>query len=129
MSLAPRWGAGTDGANALWRNELPRGGSGDSAGGFKGELGYGFGLAGGRFTGTPNVGFGASDNARDYRVGWRLTPAVPGYAGFRVDLDATRRESGQRRRAARPRRDAHRRDPVVGGVFISPPPWSIPCGK
>ena len=98
MSLAPRWGAPADGplggTSALWREELPRGGSGDSAGGFEGELGYGLPAFGGRFTGTPNVGFGASDGGgRDYRVGWRLTPAVPGYAGFRVDLDATRRES------------------------------------
>ncbi len=93
MSLAPRWGAGTGGADALWRDEMPGGAAGaDPAGGFEGELGYGFGLGGGRFTGTPNVGFGASDGGgRDYRVGWRLTPAAGGY--FEVNLDATRRES------------------------------------
>ena len=55
--------------------------------------GYGFGLFGGRLTGTPNAGFGASDGgAREYRIGWRLTPAVRGYPDFKVNLDATRRE-------------------------------------
>ena len=44
-------------------------------------------------TGTPNLGFGLSDDARDYRLGWRLTPAVQGDTGFEVSLDATRRES------------------------------------
>ena len=98
--LNPRWGAPSGGSGALWREELPRGAaSGDSGGAREtGALdlgaGYGFGLFGGRITGTPNVGFAVSDGGgRDYRVGWRLTPAVPGYAGFRVDLDATRRES------------------------------------
>ena len=100
LSLSPRWGApagGTSGGSgALWREELPRGAASAprEAGALDGELGYGFGLFGNRFTGTPNLGFGASDGGgRDYRIGWRLTPAVPGYAGFRVDLDATRRES------------------------------------
>ena len=97
MSLSPRWGAGTDGADALWREELPRGTASGvtnarDAGALEGELGYGFGHFGGRLIGTPNLGFGASDGGgRDYRVGWRLTPA--GGDGFRVDLDATRRES------------------------------------
>ena len=93
--LSPRWGAPSGGSGALWREELPRGAASGAreAGALDGELGYGFGLLGGRLTGTPNVGFGQSDGGgRDYRLGWRLTPAVPGYAGFRVDLDATRRE-------------------------------------
>ena len=96
LSLSPRWGAPSGGSGTLWREELPRGAASGAreAGALDGELGYGFGLFGDRFTGTPNVGFGASDGGgRDYRLGWRLTPAAPGYAGFRVDLDATRRES------------------------------------
>ena len=48
-------------------------------------------LFGGDFTGTPNVGFGMSETARDYRLGWRLAPA--GASGFEVSLDATRREA------------------------------------
>ena len=48
---------------------------------------------GGRFTGTPNTGIGLSDGgARDDRIGWRLTSAVPNDPGFEVHLDATRRE-------------------------------------
>ncbi len=96
VSLAPRWGAPAGGAGKLWHEELPRGAASGTreVGALDGELGYGFALFGGRLTGTPNAGFGASDGGgRDYRIGWRLTPAVPGYAGFRVDLDATRRES------------------------------------
>ena len=59
----------------------------------EGELGYGLSLFSGGLTGTPNLGFGLSDTARDYRIGWRLTPAVQGASGFEVNLDATRRES------------------------------------
>ena len=50
-------------------------------------------LFGGGFTGTPNVGFGFSDTAREYRMGWRLTPSASGDTGFEVSLDATRREA------------------------------------
>ena len=59
----------------------------------QGELGYGLSVFGDRFTGTPNVGFGLSDSAREYRVGWRLTSAIEGDPGFEVNLDAMRRES------------------------------------
>ncbi len=94
LSLAPRWGAPAGGADKLWRDEIPKGAAAArEAGGFEGELGYGFSLLGGRLTGTPNFGLGVSEDARDYRIGWRLTPAVGGYAGFEVSLDATRRES------------------------------------
>jgi len=99
MSLSPRWGAGTGGplggTSALWREELPRGAPGAGApetGALDLRVGYGFGLGGGRLTGTPNIGFGASDGGRDYRAGWRLTPAVRGHPGFEVNLDATRSE-------------------------------------
>ncbi|MCY4584265.1 MAG: hypothetical protein OXE50_15940, partial [Chloroflexi bacterium] len=58
------------------------------------EAGYGLALFGGRFTGTPNIGFGMSDGGvRDYRIGWRLTSAVEGNPGFEVRLDAIRREA------------------------------------
>ena len=56
------------------------------------EFGYGLPVLGGGFTGTPNVGFGMSETARDYRIGWRLTPAAPNASGFEVNLDAVRRE-------------------------------------
>ena len=60
--------------------------------GLQGELGYGVALFGNRFTGTPNVGFGLSDSARDWRIGWRQTSAFGGAGGFEASLDATRRE-------------------------------------
>ena len=106
VALSPRWGApagGTSGGSgALWREELPRGAASGAtgareAGALDGELGYGFGLNGGRLTGTPNMGFGASDGGRrDYRLGWRLTPAAGRGSGFEVNVDATRRESANR---------------------------------
>ena len=39
----------------------------------KGIVRYGMALGGDRFTGTPNVGLGMSETAREYRMGWRLT--------------------------------------------------------
>ena len=41
-----------------------------------------------------DTAYGLSDGeARDWRVGWRLTPAVRGHLGFELNLDATRREA------------------------------------
>ena len=58
----------------------------------EGEVGYDLPAFGGGFTGTPNLGVGLSEGAREYRLGWRLTPARSGDPGFAVSLDATRRE-------------------------------------
>ena len=49
---------------------------------------------GGGFTGTPNVGFGLSDTAREVRMGWRMNPAAQVDTDFELDLDAIRREDG-----------------------------------
>ena len=97
FSLSPTWGAASSGVERLWsardaRGLAPEGGF-EAAQRLEGELGYGLGLFGDRFTGTPNVGFGLSDKARDWRIGWRLTSAVRGDPGFEVNLDATRREA------------------------------------
>ncbi len=99
VSLGPRWGAGTGGAEALWREEMPKAAPDADAdarretGAVDLRVGYGLPLFGGRVTGTPNVGFGLSEGgARDWRVGWRLTPAVRDGPGFEVNLDATRGE-------------------------------------
>ena len=44
---------------------------------------------------TPSGGSGGpSGGSQDYRIGWRLTSAVPGESGFEVNLDAMRREPG-----------------------------------
>ena len=76
------------------------------------ELGYGLTVFGGGFTGTPHVGFGMSDGgARDWRLGWRLTPAASGDTGFEVSLDATRREAAND--DPRARGDAEESDALV----------------
>ena len=50
-------------------------------------------MFGDRFTGTPNLGFGLADGGvRDWRIGWRLTSAVPNDPGFKVNLDTTHRQ-------------------------------------
>ena len=101
LSLTQSWGASpTGGMDALLGRETLAGLAANDDGGrfeassrLEGELGYGVAAFGGAFTGTPNIGFGLSDNARDVRLGWRLTSAVPGDPGFEVSLDATRRET------------------------------------
>ena len=97
FSLAPTLGAASSAAERLWgardAGGLAPDGTFEAGRGLAGELGYGLALFGDRFTGTPNLGFGLSDNARDWRIGWRLTSAVPGDPGFQIDLDATRREA------------------------------------
>ena len=97
FSLSPTWGSASSGLDRLWSvrdaGGLAPGHQFEAGQRLAGELGYGLGLFGDRLTGTPNVGFGFWDNARDYRIGWRLTSAVRGDPGFEVNLDATRREA------------------------------------
>ena len=99
LSLRQSWGASPEGGmDALLGRETLAGlATNDNAvsgpGRLEAELGYGIAAFGGRFTGTPNLGFGMSEGARDYRVGWRLTSAVPGAPGFELNLDATRKEA------------------------------------
>ena len=98
FSLSPTIGTVSSATARLWgvrdaRGLAPGGGEFEAARGLKAEAGYGVAVFGGRFTGTPNMGFGVSDGgARDWRMGWRLTPAVRGRPGLELDLDATRRE-------------------------------------
>ncbi len=98
FSLAPTYGTPSSGVGRLWsardaRGLAPAGGDFEPESRLEGELGYGMAMFGGRFTGTPNLGFGLSGaGARDYRIGWRLTSALEGVSGFEVNLDATRKE-------------------------------------
>ena len=103
VSLTQSWGASPSGGmDALLGRETLAGlapvDGEDSSDGFhassrlEGELGYGLPAFGGAFTGTPNVGLGLSETARDWRIGWRLAPAGAGAAGFEMSLDATRSE-------------------------------------
>lgn len=102
VSLSQSWGdSPSGGMDALLGRETlaglaandENGGAGfEASSRLEGELGYGLPVFGGGIIGTPNIGFGLSDDARDWRVGWRLTPARSGGPGFEVSVDATRTE-------------------------------------
>ena len=101
LTLRQGWGGSpTGGMEALLRRETlaglaanDDGGTTASTGRLEAELGYGIAMFGGGFTGTPHLGVGLSETGRDYRLGWRLTSARRGDAGFEIGLDATRREA------------------------------------
>ena len=97
LAFSPVWGTPSSGVDRLWSARdaagLVRDEEFEAERRLEGELGYGLAAFGGAFTGTPNLGFGLSDSARVYRLGWRLTPAARGDSGFEVNLDATRREA------------------------------------
>ena len=97
MSLTPSYGADPGGSERLWAlpdaHALAANGDAPASSRLDTELGYGLPVFGGGFTGTPNVGLGLSDTAREVRLGWRLTPAAGGDTGFELSLDAMRRES------------------------------------
>ena len=54
------------------------------------RFGYGFGMFEGQFTGTPEIGLGLSEAARDYSLGWRLTRAGSGAGSLEFSLEARR---------------------------------------
>ena len=56
------------------------------------EAAWGFPVFGDHFTGSPHVGFGLATGARDYSLGWRLTPEANG-PDLSFGLKATRQES------------------------------------
>ena len=56
------------------------------------EAAWGFPVFGDRFTGSPHVGFGLATGARDYSLGWRLTPEANG-PDLSFGFKATRQES------------------------------------
>ena len=59
------------------------------------RLGYGFGAFGDGFTSTPELGFGMSEGARDYSLGWRLArdPRPGGIGSLELLFEARRQES------------------------------------
>ena len=57
------------------------------------EAAYGFPAFGGRWTGSPHAGLGLAAAARDYTLGWRLTPEAASAPDLSFGLKATRRES------------------------------------
>jgi len=56
------------------------------------QIAYGFAVFGGQFTGTPHLGLGLASNARDYTVGWRMTPES-GAPDISFEMKATRSET------------------------------------
>ena len=102
LTLRQNWGASPSGGmDALLQRETLTGlAANDNGGGriaaagrLDGEIGYRFPVFDGGSTGTPNVGFSLTEVARDYRAGWRLTPARRRHPGLEVTLDVTRRET------------------------------------
>ena len=99
-SLTPSYGATPGGAapgsaDRLWTlpdaSGLAVNGDAVMSSRLDAEVGYGMAVSGG-FTGTPRVGFGLSDTAREFRMGWRLSSTSQGAGGLEVNLDAARRE-------------------------------------
>ncbi len=97
LTLAPSWGASSKGgADALLGRDTLAGLAANDAAPQRGRLGaeagYGFAAFGGRFTGTPYLGLGLTDEGgRDYRLGWRLGAARADAPDMALALEATRR--------------------------------------
>ncbi len=97
LALAPSWGAAsTGGADALIGREslawMSREGTRPADARLRAELAYGFPAFGGRFTGTPYLGFGLTQAGRDFRIGWRLAAARRDDVDMTLGLEAARRE-------------------------------------
>ena len=96
FSLRQDWGGqATGGLDALFRPETldERNGGGEASSRWTAEAAYGFPALGGRWTGSPHVGLGLATGARDYTLGWRLTPEAANAPDVSFGLRATRRES------------------------------------
>ena len=93
-SLTPSYGVDPGSSERLWAlpdaSGLAANETAEPSSRLDAEVGYGLPVFGGGFTGTPHVGLGLSDAARDLRMGWRLSPASG--ESFELTLDATRRE-------------------------------------
>ena len=79
-----------DGING--RDRLAANDNGDGRRRLEARFGYGFGMFGGQFTSTPEIGLGLSEVGRDYRLGWRLTRAGRGAGSLEFSLEARRHE-------------------------------------
>ena len=97
LVLSPTWGNAANDAEKLWQardaGALGLAEDFEPEARLEAELGYGVALFAGRFTGTPHAGMTLSEGGRNYRIGSRLTSAVPGDPGFAVGLEATRSEN------------------------------------
>lgn len=91
---------------------------------FEATLGYGFALFDERYTGTPEVGMVFTATGREVRLGWRIAETRRTGLVFGLDVEGTRRESGEdsarapargrARLAARGGANGRLRDPARG---------------
>ena len=92
LALAPRWGAGADGADTLWRQELTRrAGNANPSAALDARIGYGFAVreAAGVLAPFAEAGL-AADGARRMRIGTRFEASPTDLA---LELAAERRAS------------------------------------
>ena len=95
LGLTQDWGGQAAGGLDALFSDAPledRTGSGMAESRWVAEAAYGLPVFGGRFTGSPHMGLGLATGARDYTLGWRLTPAA-GAPAVSFGVQATRRES------------------------------------
>ena len=57
------------------------------------EAAYGFAILGGHLTGAPWAGIGLLESGRDYRVGYRISPARQSGADLQIGIEGVRREN------------------------------------
>ena len=97
LTLTQDWGGQAQGGlDALFRTDplSDRAGGGEATARWQAEAAWGFPAFSGRFTGSPHVGLGLATGARDYSLGWRLTPAANANApDLSFGVKATRREN------------------------------------
>ena len=98
LTLTQDWGgAAQGGLDALFASDplADRTGGGEATARAAAEAAWGFPAFSGRFTGSPHVGLGLATGARDYSLGWRLTPAANANApDIAFGVKGMRRESG-----------------------------------
>ena len=97
LTLRQRIGGRAEGGlDALFATDplADRAGTAESTSRWQAEAAYGLPAFSGRFTGSPHVGLGLATGARDYTLGWRLSPAANANApDLSFGVKATRRES------------------------------------
>ncbi len=96
LTLRQDWGgASRGGLDALFASDPLSDRRGNEAEArWTAEAAWGFAAFGGRFTASPHAGVGLAEGARDYTLGWRLSPAANADApDLSFGVKATRRES------------------------------------
>ena len=97
IGVSPSWGNASGGVDGLWSAEDARGlapeGAFEAQGRLEAELGYGLAAGrGGWLTGTPYAGVALGEDAREWRLGYRLRAVRRESFDFELDLGGKRRE-------------------------------------